>query len=65
VQLNTELNAEFKAQKLLGKDTGALLTILLVKVSFLIHTCTVHLQVPETVKQPALAYRSRQHRFLV
>ena len=39
---------------MLGKDTRALLTNLLVKVGGLFHRCNVHLQVPETVKQPAL-----------
>ena len=49
VYVECNSNTDVKAQKLVGKNTSALLTILLDKVGFLFHCCTVHLQVPETV----------------
>ena len=43
VYVECNSNTEFKAQNFVGKNTRALLTILLDKVGFLFHRCTVDL----------------------
>jgi hypothetical protein len=62
---STEFKDKF-APDLVGKNTMApLMTFLLNKVGFLFQHCTVQLQVPKKIQQPAVAFTSHEHRFVV